>query len=84
MIENKVRIHLALGLQCFGYAKFYQRVFEQTGIQEGIFTNHYIGTEDRSMLGNNSTKGRRQCEDQTDEKTFQKTESRKTKVGKQK
>jgi hypothetical protein len=46
-IENRVRTHLVLGLKCVGYAKFYQRVFEQTGIQEGILMILYIRTEDR-------------------------------------
>jgi hypothetical protein len=46
-IENKVRIYLALGLQSVGYRRFYQRLFKQTGIQEGQLMNLYVREEDR-------------------------------------
>jgi hypothetical protein len=47
-IENKTRIHVALGLQSVGYRQFYKRLFERTGIQgDGHFTNLYVRAEDR-------------------------------------
>jgi hypothetical protein len=47
-IENKSRIHLALGLQSVGYKKFYKRLFKQTGIEgDGFFTDLYVRAEDR-------------------------------------
>jgi hypothetical protein len=47
-IENKARIHVALGLQIsVGYKQFYKRLFERTGIQgDDHFTNLYVRAED--------------------------------------
>jgi hypothetical protein len=47
-IENKARIHVALGLQSVRYKQFYKRLFKRTGIQgDGHFTNLYVRAEDR-------------------------------------
>jgi hypothetical protein len=47
-IENKARIHVALGLQSVGYKQFYKHLFERTGIQgDGHFINLYVRAEDR-------------------------------------
>jgi hypothetical protein len=46
-IENKVRIHVAVGLQSVGYRKFYERVLERTGIAvAGDLTFLYLRGED--------------------------------------
>jgi hypothetical protein len=47
-IENKARIHLALGLQSVGKKNFYERLFERTGMRGGgKFMNLYMKAEDR-------------------------------------
>jgi hypothetical protein len=48
MIENKARIHLALGLQSVGYKQFHKHLFERTRIKgHGRLTNLYVRAEDR-------------------------------------
>jgi hypothetical protein len=51
-IENKVRVHLAAGIQSVGYDNFYKRVFELTGIKgvEDDMTTLFFGSEDSGKL----------------------------------
>jgi hypothetical protein len=47
IIKNKARMHFALCLQSVGYQKFYERLFERTGMGgEGKFMNLYMRAED--------------------------------------
>jgi hypothetical protein len=51
-IENKARIHLAVGLQSVGFQQFYKRVFQLTGLKmvEDDITSCFFGSEDTAKL----------------------------------
>ena len=46
-IENQERINVALGIQSLGYRRYYDRLFERTGMQKGFLTDLFFRAEDR-------------------------------------
>jgi hypothetical protein len=74
-IENKARMHLAVGLQSVGYQQWCERVFEITGMQlvEDDITALFFGSEDSDKLTRAEHCGKKAVKTQRMRGQFKKT-----------
>jgi hypothetical protein len=80
-IENKARIHVALGLQSVGYKHFYQQLLKGTGIKgDGHFTNLYVRAEDRMHAWKGLYQRLEEVKSRQMEKMYRKLQERKQKL----